>query len=169
MRILVCVLFFAVFTGSASAFELKGITLGEKTSTAQIESAMGVKCDVGANEMQVCNGQTTIGGVPGVANIVVSPQGILQRIHFSFDADSFEELAEAFVGKYGAHTTRNDIVQNGFGAKFESPSKAWTLKNGNRIDLSKNAATLGKGFIAYSTPADRARLNGARKANRGDL
>lgn len=169
MRSLVVGLAALVMSGAGGAFELKGLTLGGKTSVEQVESAMGVKCGVGANDMQVCNGSTTIGGVWGTANIVVNPAGRLQRIHFFFDADSYDGLAEAFAEKYGKHVTRRPVMQNGFGAKFQATEKTWIQKSGNRIDLSENTFERGKASAYFSTPADRALMNETAKADRKDM
>lgn len=154
---------------SSNAFELKGLTLGSPTTPAQVHSLMGVPCGVGANDMQVCNGPASIGGVWGDANIVISPSGKLQRISLLFDANSFESLAEAFVEKYGKASIQRSTVQNGFGAKFERVDMAWTQKNGNRIDMSKNASRAGRAYIGFSTPEDRKLTRDVDRAKRSDL
>uniref|UniRef100_A0A1A7GDT3 Uncharacterized protein n=1 Tax=biofilter metagenome TaxID=1070537 RepID=A0A1A7GDT3_9ZZZZ len=159
-------IFFAL---KVSAFELKGLTLGASTSPDQVSSAMGVKCGEGANGMQVCNGPTTIGGVWGSVNIVISPTKQLQRIQFSFDEDSFDTLAEAFTEKYGKPKIERSVAQNAFGAKFNQTALTWSEVGGNQIHLSKNLTKRGSAFIWFSTKNDREMLGTSRKANKDDL
>lgn len=169
MRSLTAGAVLVILCANAAAFELKGLTLGAKTSPEQVQAAMGVQCGVGADEMQVCNGQTTIGGVWGEANIVIAPSGKLQRIHFTFDSNSFESLADAFGDKYGKHTTKRTVVQNGFGTKAENVEKVWGQKNGDQLKLRKNDVEIGKAVASYTTPEDRALLRRIYKADKSDL
>lgn len=169
MRTVVITLALALQVGSVSAFELKGLSLGSPTSPTQVQSAMGVKCGRGAHEMQVCNGPTTIGGIFGDVNIVISASGKLQRIWFTFKSSSFESMAEAFTEKYGKPKMDKSTGQNAFGARFGQITMSWADSRSNWILLSKDTAILGTSTISMTSPEDRELLRKINKADRSDL
>jgi hypothetical protein len=151
----------ALLTSSAWALDFKGLVIGEKTTAAKVEEVLGggvsiVRCGVGANEMQVCNGVTTIADAVATVNAVLMKDGTLARVMFTFDPDDFDAVTRQMRIKYGApQSERSEAMQNGFGAKFTQTRAVWDDRRGNRIDAARFAGkTTETAVVRFSSPAD---------------
>jgi len=176
----------------ASAFDFKGLVLGEPTTPARVEAVFAtcapfrgeqcnnveqmlhdrlkITCGLGHQGMMVCNGSTTIAGFLTMANIVIGQSGSLQRIALSeIDPDNFDELREQLVAKFGPpKRSEQSRVQNSFGAQYQQFEYEWSDARGRRILLRKYADRVDKSSVTFDTPEDRAMLN-QRRGKKGDL
>lgn len=173
----------------AAPLEFKGLVLDAPTTPEQVVDALRTECDVlgkpcdetwqrihdkaavscgaGANQMQVCNGQTSIAGNRAEANVVIGPDGRLQRIWLTISAYSHDETLEALKQKYGSpKSSQRSTVRNGFGAPFNQLETVWHGDGGQILTVSRYAASTDKSSIFFSTKADRETLS---RAMRGDV
>ncbi|NUY32983.1 hypothetical protein F0160_21080 [Paraburkholderia sp. JPY303] len=152
---------------TSATLEFKGLVVGQAVTTQQIQSTLGISCGAGANQMQVCNGQGTILGYSGSFNVVVGPDGILDRIDIRLNQIHYADVADAFHKKFGPPTSiDHSTVQNKFGAKFENEHVVWGDLNGVALVLRKYAGGLDKSSVTFSTKRDRDLLSrGMKKSN----
>jgi hypothetical protein len=185
MKHLVALLFGVFLHAAALAgdLEFKGLVMEAEVSTEQVESSLkvpceqfwktcdeswqrihdqtAVKCGNGHKGAKVCNGQTSIAGARADVNVVIGPDGRLQRILLTVSANSYEIVLSELAKKYGpASSVRSYRVQNGFGASFAQVDSAWQGANGQKLRVSRYASTLDKSTVHFSTRADEAWMSG---------
>lgn len=178
----------------AAPLEFKGLVLDGPTTPEQVVAAlrtdcevlgkpcddtwqgihdrMAVTCGAGGTEgdLQVCNGRTSIAGVDADANVVIGPEGRLQRIWLTISAYGHDATLEALRQKYGApKSSRRSTVRNGFGAPFNQLETVWHGDGGQTLTVSKYGATTDKSSIFFSTQADRETLSRATRGDAADL
>ncbi|MGB4811748.1 MAG: hypothetical protein WBP13_04610 [Methylophilaceae bacterium] len=155
---------------SASAFDFKGISIGGASTPKQVLEKLGVKCGLGANEMQVCNGNVTIARETAYMNLVIDRKGIVQRISLSLSSSAFETVAPLLIEKFGTPTSTNrGEVQNWMGAKFEQVSHLWKGENEVEVRYSKYAGVVDKSGLSFTTKKDRELQGKSRENPRGDI
>jgi hypothetical protein len=192
LRRLLASISLAAFAHGASAFDFKGLVLGEPSTPAQVESvfaacapfrgtqcsdteqmlheSLKMKCGEGLPGATVCNGWTTIAGHRAKANIVIGPSGKLQRIWLTqIDSDYFDDVHEALVTKLGRpRAAERSRVQNAFGAQYQQVDYAWSDARGRRVVLQKYASRVDESSVMFSTPDDRA-MHDQRSGTKGGL
>jgi hypothetical protein len=154
----------------AAAYDFKGISIGQTATPAQITEKLGVKCDEGHKGLQVCNGMVTIAREDVMMNLVISPQGIVQRINLSLSPDAFDTVAQLLIEKFGPTTTSNrSKVQNRMGAKFDQVELFWEDKNGNQVLYSRYAGMIDQSSLSFTTKEDREMLKRIKGDPRADI
>lgn len=168
MRTVLIVLMLCGLLGAAQAqsqapLAFKGLRIGGKATPETVFAATGVSCGVGANEMQVCNGSTTIAEASADANIVISKTGVLQRMSFHIDSENFDGVFLALVEKLGnPQSLKEPTVQNGFGAKFQDLIAVWRRPQGLELRAHRFGVNRDRAVIIFTTESDRALLYGDR-------
>jgi hypothetical protein len=173
-----------LIAASTQAMDLKGIVLGSPATTEQIEAAfaikgdsplaqfkqMHVKCGVGSKAMQVCNGFTTVAGVSGQLNCVISKEGIVQRMNVTFGSSQFIKVRDAVLEKMGKPSVRRkDLDQNRMGATFENEYLLWKDAAGNETYLREYAGDLDTSILSLTTRGDRELITNTSKGDSKDL
>lgn len=178
----------------AAPLEFKGLVLDAPTTPEQVVAAlrtecialgkpcdetwqsihdrMAVACGAGGSDgqLQVCNGRTSVAGVDASANVVIGPEGRLQRIWLTISAYSHDATLEALKAKYGApKTSRRSTVRNGFGAPFNQLETVWHGDAGQTLTVSRYGASTDKTTVFFGTQADRETLSRAFGGDAKDL
>ncbi|HEY3644314.1 MAG TPA: hypothetical protein VGM16_03165 [Gammaproteobacteria bacterium] len=157
-------------------FEFKGLILGGITTPSQIteqlsacpktgkpcsdsaraeSDASAVTCGLGANNMQVCNGQTTIAHESAQVNAVIDANGLLQRVMLTIDQSSYEVVRDELLKKYGKPSSTNETeLQNGFGATFAQVDTVWTRPGGQVLRLLRYGGSTEESTIYFGTKSD---------------
>jgi hypothetical protein len=180
-------------SGTAHAFDFKGLVLGEPITADQVEARLDecvtvtgaacdkfqqrlherskVQCGAGSNGATVCNGLTTVAGFVTQANIVIGADGKLRRVLLSsIRPDNFEAIARELQAKFGAaQAQEGSTVQNAFGAQYGQVVLTWSDSQERRIDFTKYAGTTDKSSLFFSTAQDREVLQQSSSGARGDL
>ena len=179
-------------SGTAHAFDFKGLVLGEPITADQIEALLDkcapgngapcseidlllnkarVECGTGDGGAKVCNGLTTVAGFPAQANIVIGADGTLRRVLLSsIRSDNFEAIARELEAKFGAPQGQDaSTVQNAFGAQYGQIVLSWTDSQGRRIDFTKYAGTTENSSLYFGTVQDREVLQQSSSGARDDL
>ena len=178
----------------AAPLEFKGLVLDAPTTPEQVVSGLRTECEVlgkpcddtwqrihermavscgagGADgRLQVCNGRTSIAGTDADANVVIGPDGRLQRIWLTISAYGHDSVLEALKSKLGPpKSSRRSTVRNGFGAPFTQIETVWHGDGGQTLTVSRYGATTDKSSVFFSTKADRDTLARANRGDPGDL
>jgi hypothetical protein len=138
------------------------------TSYLQIHERMAVKCGVGGikRDIQVCNGNTTIAGVPARANVVIGPDGRLQRIDLTVSENAYKAILAELTEKFGKpSSSKASTLQNRFGASFSQVETTWDRDGGKALTVTRFAGSVDDSRIYFSTEEDRETL---RRASQGD-
>lgn len=148
-------------SGRLQPLDFKGLVVGSATEQASVERALGIKCDSdGAGQRTICNGVSTIVDSLAQVNIVIGPDGVLDRISITVDSGAFDSVAEGFTRKFGrASHASHPIVQNGFGANFRQDEREWLGSNGTQLVIEKFAGSTDSSSVYFSTLRDRKLLN----------
>jgi hypothetical protein len=152
-------------SNTAIAFDFKGIEVGSpKTYQAKdVRDALGVErnidCGKGKEDCMICNGVTSIGGAIALANIVISPKGVVTRIALKISSDDFLKVVSVAIEKYGKPTKiTTKVEQNIMGAKFQNISYLWQGTEGRYIKIDKYYNTLDYGEVYFGSAEDTALL-----------
>jgi len=178
-------------SAAAADLEFKGLALDSVVTPAQVVESlkvpceqagrtcdefwqkmhdqMAVSCGTGYESKQICNGRSTIAGEKATANVVIGPDGRLERVWLTTSNYAYETVLAELTKKYGTPSSvRRYGVQNGFGAAFTQVDSVWNGANGHRLIVSKYAGNTDESTVYFSTRADRAAQSG-KKGNAGDL
>jgi hypothetical protein len=178
-------------TATAADLEFKGLALDSTVTPVQVVDSlkvpceqagktcdefwqkmhdkMAVACGTGYESRQICNGRTTIAGEKATANVVIGPDGRLERVWLTISNYAYETVLAELTKKYGAPSSvKRYGVQNGFGAAFTQVDSVWNGANGQRLLVSKYAGNTDEATVYFSTRADRATQAG-KKGNASDL
>lgn len=196
MRMLGLAVFFSLFASPmlAAQLDFKGLVLGAQTTPDAVVAALATECEAlgkqcdetwkkihdrmavscgagGTNgDIQVCNGNTTIAGVQAKANVVIGPQGHLQRLNLTISAYSYDAVLAEITSKFGKPaSTRRSTVQNAFGASFPQVQSIWNGADGQSLTVSRYAGSRDDASINFSTAADRDMLHRAAAGDPSDL
>lgn len=157
-------------SSAALAFDYKGVYLGESSTSELIKEKLGVECGHGLNEMIICNGRVTIAEQGADINLVINSNGIVQRINFILSSDSFDIVKSALSEKFGTpNASKNQMMQNGYGAQFKNEIVTWKEKNGNEIKYEKYGINAEKSTLNFTTKEDRDFLNKSSTNRKSDL
>jgi len=158
------------FGAQAQTFDFKGVKLGAKATPEFIQDTLRINCGEGANKMTVCNGDVTIAEERGELNLVLSADGVVQRMWFDLDPKSFDVIAPELIKKFGKPSQRlTPTLQNSFGAKFRQEELVWNGKGGLQVRYSKFSSRIDRSMLYFSTLADRKLLNGESSSRSKDL
>lgn len=159
-----------LYASSVYALDFKGIHIGKPATPDQISEKLNVKCGVGANQMQICNGPVTIARESAHMNLVINAQGVVQRIGLTLPSDAFDIIMPLLVEKFDtpAKTTRND-VQNRMGVHFEQIVHLWRGEDDVELLFTKYAGNLDHSVLYFSTREDRELLVKDKTNRRGDI
>lgn len=163
-------------SNAAIAFDFKGIEVsGPKTYQAKdVQDALGtdskINCGKGSEDRMICNGITSIGGAIAVANIVISPNGVVTRISLKINSYDFQKVVSVATSKYGKPTkATTEIEQNRMGAKFQNATFLWQGKGGRYVRIIKYYPTLDDGEVYFGSAVDTALLHSIDKPKKGDI
>jgi hypothetical protein len=169
---------------NSAAFDLKGITLGGPATPAEVEqkfalpkngplaplSFYAVKCGLGANNWQVCNGSVSVADVPGTLNLVIDAHGIVQRMNVTFPVGGFAQVQAAVEEKFGAATVhKHEAARNLMGTRFDNEYFTWKDTVGRFVILRKYAGDIEHSILSFTTQADRDVSANSVKGHSGDL
>ena len=167
VRLILCLLVLPV---SALAFDFKGVAVGSPATAEQVLEKLGVTCGAGANAMQVCNGTVTIAREPARMNLVISANGIVQRIDLTLAPEAFEVVAPLLIERFGEPTkTDRSEIQNRMGAKFEQVTHFWGGQGDSEVLFRKYAGTGNSSTLYFSTKEDRDLRAKPKTNRRGDI
>ncbi len=162
MRSAIVALLCAAAPALGHCFDFKGIHLGKHATPHQVEDKLAIRCGVGANEVQVCNGSTTIAEEPAWLNLVIGANGIVQRIYLTLAPDAFETVAPLLTEKFGRPASiQRSVVQNRMGAKFDQLVYSWRRSGGLELTYQRYAGNLDTSSLYFGTSEDRRLLNDA--------
>jgi hypothetical protein len=155
MRIILALLCLAVIN-PAIAFDFKGIAVGKTASTSDVTSKLGVECGTGSVGRQICNGEVTIARESASMNLVIGPNGIVDRINLELSPESFDAVAPELIRKFGKPTsTSKSTVQNRMGARYPQVVYLWSARDGTQVIYSKYTISLDKSSLNFSTKSER--------------
>ena len=168
---LILFVFVIVARDTAVAFDFKGIDVGgQNNSEEKVQSTLGINCGGGSEGRTVCNGTTSIGGAFAVANIVISPKGVVTRIALKINSYDFQKVVDVAIEKYGKPTkTSNEIEQNRMGAKFQNATYLWQENKGKYIKITRYYPTFDDGEVYFGTAEDTALLRQINKPKKEDI
>lgn len=151
--------------------EFKGLQIGKAVSRDAVKEATGIACEEGYETTSVCNGRVSIATVGGMANIVLSRHGVLDRVAISIDSDDFDGVLLALVEKFGNPQKLSEpILQNGYGATFRDLRAIWTGPQGVQLEARRYPGSTQSSMIMFTTAADRAPKSGqSHKERASDL
>lgn len=154
----------------AYPFDFKGISIGQPSTPTQVEEKLGVRCGAGASGMQVCNGNVTIARESASMNLVINANGVVRRINLSLSPKSFDIVAPLLIDKFGPpSSTKNDVIQNRMGAKFEQVTHMWTDEDGNIVWYARYAGAIDKSLLSFTSKEERDLLQERRGSRTSDL
>jgi len=163
-------------SNTAIAFDFKGIEVsGPKTYQASdVQDALGseskIDCGKGSEDRMICNGITSIGGAIAVANIVISPKGVVTRIALKINSYDFQKVVSVATEKYGKPTkTTTEVEQNRMGAKFQNATYLWQGKGGRYVRVVKYYPSLDDGEVYFGSAEDTALLQSINKPQKKDI
>ena len=179
---------------AAAGYDFKGLELGAPITAAQVEDTlntpcvgfggstcnefdakvhaqMSVRCGSGSDGITACNGFTTVVGAPGRVNVVISADGLLQRVMITeFDADQFDAIFAELQRKFGRPTTiTKPVLQNGFGATFQQVRATWTDRQHRTVSFEKYSGTKNESWLYFGTQQDQQLINRFSQGKKGDL
>jgi len=133
--------------------------------------ALGFGCGAGSQGMQVCNGSVRIGSTTTAsANVVISADGILQRIDLTIPTSSFDKVAPALVEKYGPPDRESSpTLQNGFGVQFQQTQLEWKAKSGVALLALRYDGSVTDSLVSFTTRSDRLLRSNPGQARASDL
>lgn len=196
MRFSLAIGFILFFSAHANAvpLEFKTLVLDAPTTPAQVVAALAtdcvmfgapcdaaysqrhekaaVKCSVGGtkNDVQVCNGYTTIAGVRARANVVIGSNGLLQRIDLTISETSHQTILTELVAKFGKpSSSKASTLQNRFGAAYAQVETSWEREGGKRLAVTRYAGGVDESRIYFSTEEDRETLRRVYEGDPNDL
>lgn len=151
--------------------EFKGMQIGKPVSRDAVKEATGITCEEGYETTSVCNGRVSIATVGGMANIVLSKHGVLDRVAISIDSDDFDGVLLALVEKFGNPQQLSEpILQNGFGATFKDLRAIWTGPQGVQLEARRYPGSTQSSMIMFTTATDRKPKTGqSHKERAADL
>ena len=136
--------------------EFKGLQIGKMVSREEVKEATGIACEDGHETISVCNGRVSIATVGGMANIVLSRAGVLERVAISIDSEDFDGVFLALVEKFGNPQRLSEpILQNGYGATFKDLRAIWTRPQGVQLEVRRFPDTTQSSIVMFTTAADR--------------
>ena len=154
----------------ALGFDFKGIAIGAPATPEQVQEKLGVRCGAGADGKQVCNGNVTIAQERSYMILVISAQGVVQRIFLSLSPEAFDIVAPLLLEKFGpAASTSRSQVQNRMGAKFDQVIHLWKDEQENQVFYSRYSGTVDKSVLSFTTKEDRGMLNKNRGNPKSDI
>lgn len=156
----------------STVYDFKGVEIGVPATPQDVESKLGIKCGVGGkhNQLQVCNGATTVAKERAKLNLVIGPTGLVERILLTIDADSFDSVEPEIVRKFGSPTKRETpTIQNRYGAIFQQTIDTWAGENGVRVEFKRYAGNVEDASLYFSTESDRRLLRGDDEDRSGDI
>lgn len=160
MRSAIAALLCAAAPTLGHCLDFKGIQIGKPATPSQVEDKLAVRCGVGANKMQVCNGLTTIAEESASLNVVIGANGIVQRIELRLAPEAFETVAPLLIEKFGRPASiQRGGVQNRLGAKFEQLVYSWRRSGGLELTYRRYAGDLETSSLYFGTAEDRRLLN----------
>lgn len=140
-----------------------GLTIGEPSSPAAVESLDGMKCAPAVAQMMVCKGHTMIAGRGGNAHIVIA-DGILARVSVGFPPAAFNNIVDGLVGKLGKPTSdTRTTVENRMGGTFENRTVTWRDGRGNLLRVSRYGTSIDEGSYLLVTLSDLERFGDGNK------
>lgn len=155
---------------SCLAFDFKGLGIGKPGTPEQVQATIGVKCGIGANNRQVCNGPVTIANERGFINLVINSQGIIQRMALSLQPESFDLVAPLLIEKFGTPAATNrSTVQNRMGATFEQTIHMWHDDSENQVIYQRYSGRLTDSTLSFTTKEDREMLQRLRGDPKKDI
>lgn len=150
-------------------FDFKGIRLGARSTPDQVTEKLGVACGLGFEDAQVCNGRVTVAGEWATLNLVISPSGVVRRMAFTLDPDSFEIVAGELEKKFGKPAQRKvSALQNAMGTSYEQQEWVWRGADRALITYRKYAGTTQASSLNFSTREDREKLESLRRSKRSN-
>ena len=159
-----------VLSSQCWAFDFKGVVIGAAATPEDIYQHLGVSCGEGHEGMQVCNGEVTIAHEPASMNLVISPQGVVQRIALTLAPAAFDEVAPVLIKKFEKPAgIDQSVVQNRMGAKFSQTVYLWAGKGGIQLRYARYSGSLDRSTLDFSTRADRVLLQGDKKGRNSDI
>lgn len=180
---------FIAFVSSANAanFDFKGLVLDSKVTPDEVMEALTtecssvanvcsrelerlhdsrkVKCGLGVNNFQICNGWTTVAGQNAEINVVIDDSGVLIRMMLLFSNYGYEAVYRAMVEKFGKPSAvKNVPVQNGFGAQYMRRDSIWKGEIGQQINVQNYTNTLETSMVMFTSKRDRINVGTVKKS-----
>jgi hypothetical protein len=115
----------------AQSFDFKGIALGARPPTAEIERQLGIKCSKSDGD-QACYGTSTMMSLPATVSVDILA-GSVARMDVFFNRILFDEAAKSLKEKYGRPFRQ------------QSAMIVWRNKRGDLVILERS------GLLSYSS------------------
>lgn len=145
MKIIIIILLFAASTVSY-AFDFKGIEVGKSSSNDEVSKILMIQCTDDISGKVICTGPLTIVGDDAYGYIDLNKDKIVSSIWIKFKPNTFNEISEALIKKYGPPITTNSTISNAMGATFDQVEMNW--KNENSImTLQKYSGKVTEGGL----------------------
>jgi hypothetical protein len=93
---------------AAQDFEFKGVVVGAKVATADIEQRLGIKCATSGGD-QSCSGQTTMMSLPAEVHVDLLA-GSVARMDVFYERFLFDAADKALKEKYGQPYVRKNTM-----------------------------------------------------------
>ena len=112
------------------AFDFKGIEIGSKTNTENIEDELGITCrETSKANGFYCTGDTTIAGGEASISIFLDKDYTVETIKVKFLPVNFEDVKIALLDKFGKpKLSYEETLQNVMGAEFIQQRVSWQNK-----------------------------------------
>ncbi len=179
---------------AVAGYDFKGLELGAPTTAAEVQDRLNtpcvnvvggacdaldaklheqqsIRCGLGSEGMTVCNGVTTVVGAVSRVTLVISAEGLLQRVMVSeFDADQFDAVFAELQRKFGRpKTVSKPVLENGFGARFQQVQATWTDSQRRQVTVWKYSGTSNESCLYFGTLQDQQLMNRLNQGTKGDL
>jgi hypothetical protein len=130
-------------TTPALALDLKGVELGKRVDTAQLERELGVNfdehkmdpCHGRIGVVYTCQGGTRVNGLPAVITVTIGALNTVEQITARVLTPNFDELVGGAIAKWGKPVTSTVVMQNGFGAKLTNVEHLWIQPDFSSVSL----------------------------------
>jgi hypothetical protein len=157
-----------LISGSAFGFDFKGIELGKVSSYEAVSNALLIQCRDEASGNVICYGDTTIVGRPAKAYVSLNSEKIVENISVKFSPDSFENIADGFVKKYGKAKIKNSVISNAMGAQFNQVRMSWENKDAY-VQIEKYADKINEGSLWMITTKKMDEVSERIEKNNSDI
>jgi len=160
MHTLVIILATAFACVTASAQELKGLTLGQSMASA-VEELGGAKRCINGVSTTSCHmlasdaAKTfqTFAGHPADGLALGAVGDKLGSIYISFGNGPYDDIKAALVQKYGPTTCEDSATSNVMGVTFKQQNCGWDFDNGATIRMQRICGKINIGCLNLSSKA----------------
>ncbi|HEY2396416.1 MAG TPA: hypothetical protein VGH81_10630 [Rudaea sp.] len=140
-------LLFVQAAHAGSDLSIKGVSLHQSHDDF-VASHPYAKCYIST----LCSYEDTLGGVDGKFLVQFDDDGVSMLSVTDIDATDFDSVAAALAAKFGKpNVSRNGVVSNAMGAKFDDRILVWGRAGGWKLQAKKRSDSVLKSSVEFFT------------------